>query len=115
MAADIFAKIGDIKGEATDAKHKEEIEVLSWSWGLAQPGSTSTGSGGGSGKASFSDINFMHFVDKASATLMLHCATGKHIPEATITARKAGGEQQEYLTVKLYEVFVTNVSPSGAG
>ena len=27
MASDIFAKIGDIKGESIDAKHKDEIEV----------------------------------------------------------------------------------------
>ena len=32
MAEDIFAKIGDIKGESTDDKHKDEIEVLSYSW-----------------------------------------------------------------------------------
>ena len=29
-AADIFAKIGDIKGESTDDKHKGEIEIDSW-------------------------------------------------------------------------------------
>src|SRR5690242_17973182 len=34
MAADIFAKIGDIKGESADDKHKGEIEVLSFSWGV---------------------------------------------------------------------------------
>ena len=39
MAADIFAKIGDIKGESLDAKHKDEVEVLSWSWGVTQTGS----------------------------------------------------------------------------
>jgi type VI protein secretion system component Hcp len=32
MAVDIFAKIGDIKGESTDSKHKDEVEVLSYSW-----------------------------------------------------------------------------------
>ena len=35
MASDIFAKIGDIKGESPDDKHKDEIEVLSFSWGVA--------------------------------------------------------------------------------
>ena len=35
MATDIFAKLGDIKGESADAKHKDEIEVLSFSWGVA--------------------------------------------------------------------------------
>ena len=38
MAADIFAKIGDIKGESLDSKHKDEIEVLSFSWGAHQWG-----------------------------------------------------------------------------
>ena len=28
MASDIFAKLGDIKGESIDDKHKDEIEVL---------------------------------------------------------------------------------------
>jgi Type VI secretion system effector, Hcp len=32
-ASDIFAKIGDIKGESMDDKHKEEIEILSFSLG----------------------------------------------------------------------------------
>ena len=37
------SKIGDIKGESLDAKHKDEIEVLSWSWGVAQTGSMASG------------------------------------------------------------------------
>jgi hypothetical protein len=34
-ASDIFAKIGDIKGETLDDKHKDEIEVLNYNLGLA--------------------------------------------------------------------------------
>jgi type VI secretion system secreted protein Hcp len=30
MATEIFAKIGDIKGESLDTKYKDEIEVLSF-------------------------------------------------------------------------------------
>ena len=60
MASDIFAKIGDIKGESLDDKHKDEIEVLSCSWGVANAGSMASGSGGGEGKASFNDLSFMH-------------------------------------------------------
>ena len=34
MAAfDYFLKLDGIPGESTDAKHKGEIDVLSWSWG----------------------------------------------------------------------------------
>ena len=30
---DYFIKFDGIKGESTDAKHKDEIDVESWSWG----------------------------------------------------------------------------------
>jgi type VI secretion system secreted protein Hcp len=79
MASDIFAKIGDIKGESLDDKHKDEVEVLAWSWGVSQSGTMAHGGGGGEGKASFNDFNFTHYIDKASPVLMKACATGEHI------------------------------------
>ena len=114
MALDIFAKIGGIKGESSDAKHKDEIEVLSWSWGVTQSGSLTPGSGGGAGKASFQDFSFSHHVDKASPLLMKSCATGAHISEATITVRKAGKGQQDYLIIKMNDVIITSVAMSVA-
>ena len=114
MAADIFAKIGDIKGESLDSKHKDEVEILSWSWGVNQSGTMSYGGGGGEGKASFNDFNFTHHVDKASPVLLKVCATGEHIKDATITVRKAGKGQQEFLIIKMNDIIVTSVSPSGS-
>jgi len=32
-AVDYFIKFDGIKGESADAKHKDEIDVESWSWG----------------------------------------------------------------------------------
>jgi len=115
MASSIFAKIGDIKGESLDSKHKDEVEVLSWSWGVSNPGTIGRGTGGGTGKATFNDFNFTHHVDKASPSLLRACATGKHIKEATITVRKAGKGQQEFLIIKMSDVIITGVAPSGAG
>jgi type VI secretion system secreted protein Hcp len=109
MAADIFAKLGDIKGESIDDKHKDEIEILSYSWGVNR--SASTGSG-----ASFHDLSFTHKIDKASPVLMQACATGVHLKEGTITHRKAGKGQLEYLVIKMNDVIVTSVTlndPSG--
>jgi type VI secretion system secreted protein Hcp len=112
MAADIFAKLGDIKGESLDDKHKGEIEVLSYSWGLTNAGSLGTGGGGGAGKATFRDLSIVHKIDKASPVLMQACATGTHIKEATITHRKAGKGQQEYLVIKMNDIIITGVAPS---
>src|SRR6476661_7856255 len=110
MAADIFAKLGDIKGESIDAKHKDEIEGLRFSWGCQHGGSMSHGTGGGEGKATFSDLSFVHKIDKATPVLFQSCATGVHLKEATITHRKAGKEQQEYLVIKMNDVIITSVA-----
>ena len=110
MASDIFAKLGDIKGESIDAKHKDEIEVLSYSWGVTNAGSMAHGTGGGEGKATFHDLSFVHNIDKASPVLMQACATGVHLKEATITHRKAGKGQQEFLIIKMNDVIVTSVT-----
>ncbi len=112
MASDIFAKIGDIKGESLDDKHKGEIEVLSWSWGVSNAGEMRGGSGGGEGKASFHDLSFTHNIDKASPVLMQACATGVHLKDATITHRKAGKGQQEFLVIKMSDVIITSVTHS---
>jgi type VI secretion system secreted protein Hcp len=110
MPSLIFAKIGDIKGESTDAKHKDEIEVLSFSWGVTN---TPPAGGGQAGKATFQDLSIVHRIDKASPKLLLACATGKHLPDATITHRKAGKGQQEYLIVKMNDLIITGVVHSG--
>src|SRR3954447_12361141 len=110
MAIDIFMKLGDIKGESLDNKHKDEIEVLSFSWGLTNSGSIGPGAGGGSGRATFQDLSIVHRVDKASPGLMQACATGTHLKEATVTHRKAGKGQQEFLIVKMNDVIVTGVT-----
>ena len=115
MASDIFAKLGEIKGESSDAKHKDEIEVLSFSWGVSSTGSMATGGGGGTGKATFQDLAIVHRIDKASPMLMRACATGEHLKEATITHRKAGKGQQEFLIVKMNDIIITSVTHAGGG
>jgi type VI secretion system secreted protein Hcp len=115
MATDIYAKLGDIKGESLDSKHKDEIEVMSYSWGVSNAGSMGYGSGGGEGKANFHDLSFVHKVDKASPVLMQACATGTHIKEGVITHRKAGKGQQEYMIVKMNDIIVTGVTTGGNG
>jgi type VI secretion system secreted protein Hcp len=118
VASDIFAKLGDIKGESLDDKHKDEVEVLSWSWGVENtvkgPGSAA-GAGPGAGRASFHDLAFTHKIDKASPVLMKACATGVHLKEATITHRKASKGQQEFLIFKMNDVIITGVTSGDSG
>ena len=73
MAVDMFMKIGDLKGEAQDEEHGDEIDVLSWSWGVSNSGSAHVGRGAGSGKVSVQDFSFTKWMDRASPALLLAC------------------------------------------
>ena len=115
MAMDIFIKIGDLKGESIDDKHKDEIQVLAWSWGMSQSGTTHAGPGGGAGKASFQDLSITHYIDKSSPNLMMACANGKHFSEALLTVRKAGEKPLEYLKVTMTDLIVTSCTTGGSG
>jgi len=112
MASDIFIKIGDIKGESTDDRHKDQIASQGWAWGVSATAGPSSGSGSGAGKPTFLDLSFSHSYDKASPLLMKACATGQHLPEAVLTERKSGERQADFLTIKMTDVVVTSVSPA---
>jgi len=116
MAVDMFIKIGDIKGEAHDEKHKDEIDVLAWSWGVIQHGYAHLGGGAGAGKANFQDLSFTKHVDKSTPVLLQSCADGTHHSKATLVVRKAGGKEQiEYIVMTFEEVFVTGITTGGSG
>ena len=115
MAFDAFLKIDGIDGESSDKTHKGEIEIDSFSWGNANAGSIGSGGGGGAGKVSFQDFHFSMPISKASPLLMKACATGQHFPTATLTCRKAGGSQVEFLKIKLADILVSSFQNGGLG
>lgn len=115
MAVDMFLELDGIKGESIDAKHKDKCDILAFSWGLSNTGTFHHGSGGGAGKANFQDISITKHVDKASADLMFHCASGKHIAKGSLIVRKAGEKPLEYLVMKFEKLLVTSFSTGGSG
>jgi type VI secretion system secreted protein Hcp len=115
MAAfDYFLRLDGIPGESADAKHKGEIDVLSWSWGESHPTPVSPGGGGGSGKVAMTDLHVSANLSKASPQLLLACAAGTHIKGAVLTGRKGGKAQAEFLTFSLSDVLVSAYQTGGA-
>ena len=109
MAAfDYFLKLDGIPGESVDAKHKGEIDVLSWSWGMQ--GRPSLGGGAASGKATINDLKIVKRLDSASTALMLALRTNEPIQKAVLTQRKAGKGQLEYLKITIEQGRVTSLS-----
>jgi type VI secretion system secreted protein Hcp len=113
MSIDTHIKFDGVDGEATHKEHKGEIEVMSWSWDVHND-SNVAGGGSGKGKAQPGMFNIAHLYDKASPVLAKKCAQGVHFKEVTMTARKAGEGQKDFLVVKMKEVFITGVQPSGS-
>ena len=115
MAVDMFIKFDGIDGESVDSKHAKSIDVLAWSWGMSQSGTTHQSTGGGAGKVNVQDLSLTKHIDKSSTVLMTHCATGKHIPKAVLTVRKAGDKPLEYLVITLKDLLISSVQTGGSG
>lgn len=114
MAFDAFLEIDGINGESLDKNHTGWIEIDSFSWGVTNTNIVGSGGGGGSGKAVAQDFHFTAPLSKASPSLMLACAAGRHFPSAMLTCRKAGGPSQvEFLKIKLSECLVSSYQLGG--
>ena len=115
MATDAFLKIEGIEGESTDDKHKNWIEVLSYSHGLSQPASATSGTGGRSKeRVEMADFSVMKVLDKASPNLALAVCDGRHIPTVTIELCEASGEKHKYMEYVMEDVIVSSLQPSGS-
>jgi type VI secretion system secreted protein Hcp len=111
---DYFLKIDGIDGEAQDTKHKNEIQLESWSFGATNGGTAALGLGMGQGKVQMGDFHFVMRSNKASPKLYLACCDGEHIKKAILTCRKAGKDQQEYLVWTFTDLVVSSFQTGGA-
>jgi type VI secretion system secreted protein Hcp len=115
MAVDFYLKLSDdIAGESADDKHKNEIQLLSFSWGGSQTTTVSGTGGSGAGKADLADLSIMKYMDKATTKLFSAMVTGKHIATGTLTAIKTGADGSPFLTITLGELFITSLQISAS-
>ena len=114
MAFDAFLKFDTIPGESSDDKHKEWVEILSFSFGITQPKSVTSSAGSMTAeRANFSDFSVTKVLDKASPKLAVACAGGEHYKEVKIELCRAGGDKQKYMEYKMTDVIVTSFRPGG--
>jgi len=109
--AESFLKLGDIRGESTDSKHKGEIEILSFSQSFTNTSDGSFGGGAGTGKVQCGAISMLKSIDASSPFLLKGVATGQHYKDAVITFRAAGSkESQEYYVITMSDVLISELS-----
>ncbi len=116
MAFDAFLKIDGIPGESSDDKHAEWIEIVSFDHNMEQPASSTASNAGGATaeRVNHGTFNITHLLDKASPKLYEAVCTGKHIKDVTLELCRAGGDKLKYMEIKLEQVLVSSIAPSGA-
>jgi len=103
---DYFLRIDGIHGGSADTKHKDEIDIQSFSWG--EQAALPSGGGGGAGKVTFQDFHFAARTNKASPKLMVACASGQHFKSARLTGRASQKESVDFLTVSFTDVLIAS-------
>src|SRR5262249_60730707 len=103
MPSDVFLKVDGLEGESNDSKHKNEIEVLSFSWGVNQSitGTVSSAGTFTGQRCDMAPLTIQKLFDKASPKAAQACAAGDHFASAVLTLCRAGGHQQPYLEDQL--------------
>jgi len=91
---DGFLRVSGIQGESQDAKHKNEIDVLSY----AQSFNTSS--------KDCNTIKITKKLDASSPKFAAMAATGQPIRDMVLTLRKAGKDQQEFYKVMMKDVII---------
>lgn len=111
-AADLFLHVqtrraGKIKGEAVADGHVDDIELVGWQWGLSS--SSALGNTQATSRRSYTALTVVKRVDLASTALMAALATNDEVKEAKLTMRRAGGQQEDYFSIKLQGARVTGI------
>jgi type VI secretion system secreted protein Hcp len=116
MASDIYLQIDGLKGESTDSEHKDWIEIHSFNHSISQPASATANSAGGgtTSRCQHQDYSISKYVDLASPKLYELACSGKHIKDVTIEMMRASGDKRvKYMVVKMEQVVISHVAPSG--
>lgn len=120
MANDAYLQIESIKGESTDDKHRDWIEVSNVMYAVHQPRADTVSTAGGltSGRAELHPLSFTKLADLASPVLLQTCAAGKTIPKAIFEFMRADsdGKPIPYFKIELENLMLSNITPdSGDG
>jgi len=108
MAANYFLKFSGVKGEVANLFHQDEIQLAGWGFRAFNFSSVASGRGSGANKVTLEDFSFISMFDKSSAQFFIRICKGMHIPNAVMTAEKAGSGVP-WLEMTFKELFITGI------
>lgn len=131
MAKDIYVEFkgSDLKGDSRDTKHKDTVEVYSWSHVVRQPKSSTSSTAGGhtAERCEHGEMVFTKDIDGSTPKLLQACSAGTVINDVIIYFYRAHGgknnvgspsnsqNRHQYLKIELKNVIVASVAPTVSG
>ena len=116
MAVNAYLYIDGIEGPSTSKA--KCIDIISFSWGVSQTSTYGAGASGKeakAGRADFSNLTITKVLDKTSALLADHCASGDILKEVYILYDKpVGDKQQDYFRIYCKDALITSLQLSGS-
>src|SRR5688572_20496122 len=99
----MLLQLAGVVGESADAKHKEFIDLVSWSWGMLSPTDVSTGHA--YAKMKIEDFKIVKRADRSSPVLIQYLKENTIAKSGHLIVRKAGGADP----LPYYEIDFKNV------
>jgi len=118
MAETFYVSMKGIKGAVTESKHKDWIDVQSYSFGLSNDSSVGAGTQKNRvmGSTRLHDLTFSRLVDKASPVIMQSACEAKNFDEVKIEFVRPGKSGEEvYHTMKFENCVITSWQQAGHG
>lgn len=106
MSLAIFLQLDGVDGESTDDRHRNQIDLLSYSWGETQL-VIHSGGGGGASKVQVQELHCALHTCKATPALFLGVANGRHFRRAVLTVQRGGQTPVAFLQWALGDVTLS--------
>lgn len=115
MAVNAFIKFDGADGESIQKSMEKWIEIQGWDWDIEAETSWTKGGGASVGKPNPGKMNFEHYFDTASPTIMKFICTGKAFPKVQLKMMKTTGKGSPecYFQMDMEGVFITKVGQNG--
>lgn len=109
MAFDAFMKIASIPGESIDDKHKNWIELESFSFGISN--GTITGSQPTRDRRTLATaMSLCKSVDSATPLIAKACDQAEELPDVKIEVCRATKEKEKYMEFTLEKAYIARVT-----
>lgn len=115
MALNALMQVSSAKGESKNKNFPEWIELQGWDWEVECESSWTKGGGASVGKPNPGKMNWEHYFDTSSTTLLMFMCSGQAFDKVTLVMQKGtGGKdgQQTFFKMIMLGAFITKVSNS---